>query len=178
MKKGDIWISAVLYMALGIIVIALILAASLPLIEKIKDRNTVAETKNLLLSIDESIKTVAKEGPGSQRELSSLIIKKGQLDVRGTDDTITWQLKTSAPLMEPDIPLKEGVLHLELKSTPVVDEYLMTISLEYENLLDLVLDSPYQSPFMGQYSGLVLHNGTFSIAPDGSNVPAITVRIQ
>ena len=34
-KRGDIWISAVLYMALGIIVIALILAASLPVIDRL-----------------------------------------------------------------------------------------------------------------------------------------------
>ena len=38
-KKGDIWVSAILYFGLGIIVIAILLAAGLPVINKLKDKN-------------------------------------------------------------------------------------------------------------------------------------------
>ena len=44
-KKGDIWISAALYTALGLILITVILSVGMPFVNKIKDRNTVLQTK-------------------------------------------------------------------------------------------------------------------------------------
>ena len=79
MKKGEIWISAVLYTAIGIVAMTLILAAGIPLINKIKDRNTFAQTKELMYVFDESIRTVISEGLGSQRELSPFNIQRGDL---------------------------------------------------------------------------------------------------
>lgn len=176
-KKGDIWISAVLYMALGIIVIALILAASLPLIDRLKDRNTVTETKKLLLAMDETIKIVSKEGPGSQRELSPLTINKGQLFIDEKNDTIMWKLKTSAQLLEPGITIKEGVLSMMLTPTPVKDEFLMTIGLSYQHDVNITLVSDYQSPFTGKYSAVISHTGAYSTVA-GETLPVIAIRMS
>ncbi len=66
-KKGDVWVSAVLYIALGMVIITIVLAAGLPLVTKMKDKNTVAQTKRVMLSIDDNLKEVATEGPGSRR---------------------------------------------------------------------------------------------------------------
>jgi len=176
--KGDIWISAVLYMALGIIVIALILAASLPLIDRLKDRNTMTETKKLLVTTDETIKIVAREGPGSQRELSPLTVNKGQLFIDEKNDTIAWKMKTSAPLLEPNIVIKEGVLSLLLAPTPVKDEYLITMGLSYHNDINLTLVSDYKSPFMGKYTVVITHTGTYTTLPTGETMPIIAIRIN
>ncbi len=176
-KKADIWISVVLYMALGIIVIALILAASLPLIDRLKDRNTVTETKKLLLITDETINIVAKEGPGSQRELAPLTVNKGQLFIDEKNDTIAWKMKTSAPLMESNIVIKEGVLSLLLISTPVKDEYLMIISISYKDNINITLVSDYQSPFSGKYTAVIAHTGTYTTLPSGETIPIIAMRI-
>ena len=177
MRKAQIWISAVLYIALGIIVIALILAASIPLIDKIKDRNTVTETKNLLLTIDETIRIVSKEGPGSQRELSPITINKGRLFIHPETDIILWNLKTSAIILEPDTPIEEGVLSLLHKTTQVKNEYLMTITLDYTDHIDLELESDYQPPFTGHYSALILHNGNFTTTSLGEEIPVIKIKI-
>src|SRR3989344_3360128 len=113
-KKGDIWVSAVLYLTLGVIAIALILGAAIPLINKIKDRNTVAQTKEVLFTLDEAIRRVANEGPGSQRELSPFTINAGKLTIDQTAEVIKWELETEAVIQEPNIELKEGVLTLKL----------------------------------------------------------------
>ncbi len=177
-KKGDIWISAVLYMALGIIVIALILAASLPLINKIKDRNTFSETKKLLLAVDDTIKIVSREGPGSQRELSPLTINKGQLFIDQQKDRIYWQLKTSAKIIEPGISIQEGVLNLTFNPTVVKDEYLMTISLDYSDDVDINLNSAYKSPFVGHYTALISHTGQYVNSPLGNTMPVVLITIS
>lgn len=175
-RKGDIWISAVLYMALGIIVIALILAASLPLIDRLKDRNTVTETKKLLLAMDETIKIVAKEGPGSQRELSPLTVNKGQLYIDPVNESIYWTLKTSAPLLEPGVTIIEGVLSMNLIQTPIKDQYLLTIRLSYKDGIDLNLTSDYKSPFIGHYTAIIAHTGVYTTIA-GQTLPVIAIRI-
>jgi hypothetical protein len=177
MKRGQIWISAVLYIAIGIIVITIILAASIPLIDKTKDRNTVAETKNLLLTIDETINIVAREGPGSQRELSPLTINEGALMIDEVNNNITWMMATTARILEPDTPIQEGVLALYLETTNVKDEFLMSIAMNYNDTIDLDLDSDYQPPYTGRYSAVIMHSGTFTTNNKGEDIPVIDIRI-
>ena len=86
--KGQIWISAVLYSALGIIIITIILSAGLPLINKIRDRNLVTQTKDIMRTLDDNIKKVANEGPGSKRFLSPLIIDGGELVIYETNERL------------------------------------------------------------------------------------------
>lgn len=174
--KGQIWISAVLYMALGIIVIALVLSASIPVVEKLNDRSTVAETKEILLTLDETIRIVSREGPGSQREIPSLTLSEGKLFIDDEIDKIWWEMKTSAVLLEPDTPLKEGILSLELKTTPVKEEYLVIIGIDYKGKVDLLLDSAYPSPFFGKYQMIVSHKGEYTQV-EGETVPVVAVRI-
>ena len=161
MKRGDIWISAVLYMALGIIAISLILTAGLPLIEKAKDRNTVIQTKNLMFTLDEKIKTVANEGPGSQRELNPFIINSGKLIIDENNDRITWTMETKARLSEPNILIEEGSLNMLLNKTFVKDKFNINLFLNY-NDIDLKLNSPFGNPFTGKYKTVIKHTGQFT----------------
>ena len=79
MKLGEVWVSAVLYLALGLILITIVLAAGIPLINKIRDRNTVAQTKDILFVLDKNIRTVASEGTGSKRYVSPVNIDAVEL---------------------------------------------------------------------------------------------------
>ncbi len=171
-KKSEIWVSAVLFIALGIVAISIILAAALPLIEKIKDKNTIIQTKGILLAIDDNVYTVANEGPGSQRQLSPLIIDKGELVIDEINDTIAWKMKTTAMLMEPNITIPEGNVNQRLDYTFVEDEYLITLWLEYENV-NLTLDSKFSNPFKGKYSSLIKHTGYF----DSNSNPVISIAM-
>ena len=66
-KKGDVWISAILYFGIGIVVITIILAAGLPVINRLRDKNVIIQTKQVMHTIDDNIREVIREGPGSQR---------------------------------------------------------------------------------------------------------------
>ena len=68
-KTGQIWISAALYTALGVILVTLILSVGLPFVDKLKTRNTVLQTKDVLYSFDSTVRAVYLEGLGSRRPL-------------------------------------------------------------------------------------------------------------
>ncbi len=159
-KKGDIWVSAVLYLTLGVIAIALILSAAIPLINKIKDRNTVAQTKDVLFVLDETIRKVANEGPGSQRELSPFTIGAGKLTVDQDNELIKWEMETEAIIQEPNTMLKEGVLDIELQESRTEGKYTIVITDRYTNI-DVNLTSKLNNPFTGKFAVLVRHSGRF-----------------
>tara|TARA_Y100000310_G_scaffold225672_1_gene227740 strand:- start:29897 stop:30445 length:549 start_codon:yes stop_codon:yes gene_type:complete len=176
-KKGAIWVSAVLYLTLGIVAISLILGAAIPLVEKMRDRNTVIQTKNMLFTLDETIRTVANEGPGSQRELSPFTVTEGKLVINKADDKIVWNKDTTAIIQEPSthgnrVVIKEGVISMELKETLVEEKYDMVLTLEYTNI-DIDLVSSFANPFVGTYTALIKHTGTFTPLPGNKPIIAI-----
>lgn len=183
-KKGDVWVGAVLYMALGVIAITVILAAGLPLIQKMKDRNTIAQTKELMQVLDETIRRVASEGPGSQRQLSPFVIKSGELYIDEKDDEkdsagagsniISWKSKTGALIMEPGFDKKEGNLEIRLDLTNIEEEYGIRMRLDYNEFLDVNLVSDFGNPFAGEFSFLIKNTGKF----DGDGLPTIDLIVS
>ena len=180
--KGAVWVAAVLYIALGMIAITVILGAGLPLIEKMKDRNTVAQTKDLMQVLDETIRRVASEGPGSQRELSPFVIKVGELTIDETDDfgqdsnAIVWTSKIGALIMEPNLPepKREGNLEVSLATTHIEEEYEVKLRLDYENFLDVDLVSEFGNPLRGDFSLLVRNSGKV----DEDGLPTIELVVS
>lgn len=159
-KKGDIWVSAVLYIALGMVVITLILSAGLPLISKMRDRNTIAQTKRVMFDIDNNIKAVANEAKGSTRFLSPVDISSGELyiDQDGSNMTV-WGMKTKNKLMETGTQFSEGDLQMEIDETATEGEYEMKLRLDYNGKVDLSLAGDYENPFQGRYSFSIKNNG-------------------
>ncbi|MBI2667453.1 hypothetical protein HYX17_01640 [Candidatus Woesearchaeota archaeon] len=171
--KGQIWISAVLYTALGVVIITIILSAGLPLINKIRDRNLVTQTKNIMHTLDDNIRKVVNEGPGSKRFISPLIIDGGELVIDETNDRMIWSLKTKNKMAEPNIVFDESSLKLFLNETAVEDEYIVNLELRYENFADLKLSSQYENPFIGEYSMSIEHDGTYT-----NSKPVIIVSVS
>lgn len=162
MKRGAIWISAVLYVAVGVIVLSLLLSALLPLIEKIKDRNTFIQTKELFFTLDKTITTTAQEGPGSQRSLTPLTIAKGMLIVNDSTDTLIWEMKTRADVLSPGAMIQEGPLNLTAIASPVQGEYTLRILLSYAGIYNVSVQSSVPQPYQGKYTLVVRHTGTFT----------------
>lgn len=151
-KKGDVWISAVLYFGLGIAIISILLAAGLPVINKLKDKNIALQTKEGFHKIDENVREVIRGGPGTQRILS-LEIKKGEFKI--IDDKITWIYSSKVYLSEPSetscelnglnndyivnvantcIPIKEGNINLATKKSGTQGTYDIGYVLDYSDL--------------------------------------------
>jgi len=183
-KKSSLWISAVLYIALGVLIITLILSAGMPLIDKLKDQNVFAQTKKLMHTLDQNIRQVANEGPGSKRYLSPFEINQGSLDLEKgeTSDsyqTITWSMITNNKLMEPTpiggdpFTIREGNLIQWLDETKNKDEYLINIKLEYADVTSLELGS-IGTPISGKYSLTISHTSRFDSI--NGDVPIISLE--
>jgi hypothetical protein len=152
--KGQTWVSAALYTALGVVTIALVLAVGMPILEDLKDKNTVTQTKDLILDFDEVIKETF-EGAGSQREFF-IDIKKGDFVVDSNNDEIRWKMKTKAKLMEPGVELDEG--NLKIKFDEVGEEYEMNVKLEFD--VDLrINEKDEEKKLLGRYNVLVKNKG-------------------
>tara|TARA_Y100000310_G_scaffold321893_1_gene380174 strand:- start:415 stop:963 length:549 start_codon:yes stop_codon:yes gene_type:complete len=177
-KKGDIWISAVLYMALGVILLAIILGTSLPVISKLKDKNSIIQTKNLMSDIDQNIRAVYTEGTGSQRPIE-VEINRGKFEIDITDDTgekMIWTIEDSRFIeVEPDGPgIKEGNILIETQNTAKEGRYIVTLTLDYSTLFDLQGDL---TQIEGKQSFLIRNAGVNDDYGAGSETrPIIEVK--
>lgn len=163
--KGQLWISAVLYIALGVVLITLILAAGLPLINKMRDRNTILQTKEMLFQVDENIRSVISEGPGSKRFLSPIEIGKGELYFDKEDtNNITWTINTNNKLVEPGFLFEEGYIQYFLEPSLVEGEYYIHLNLDYSDIADIKLSdtNPYGNPFTGTYGLTIERTGDYN----------------
>lgn len=156
-KKGQVWVSAVLYMALGVILISVILAVGVPAINKARDKAAITQTKEVFIKLDENIRAIYNEGPGSQRPIQ-IDIGRGQLDIDRNSDVISWSLNTEALISQPDAQIKEGNLIIITNSTSIKEKYTVSLSLDYTGILDL--EYLGAGAFGGSKSFLIKNNGT------------------
>ncbi|MFH1376972.1 MAG: hypothetical protein ABIH25_05040 [Candidatus Woesearchaeota archaeon] len=162
-KRGDIWISAVLYMALGIVVLTIVLAAGLPVVNKMKDRQTLTQTKNVMNTLDQNIRTVYNEGPSSKRTVE-VKIGRGEFKIIADTEEIQWSMDTKALLSTPCelgevcTPINEGNLQILTQAKTVKGEYTVTITLDYSENIDLNYTSS-QSIISGTNKISILNTG-------------------
>jgi hypothetical protein len=163
-KRGQIWVSAALYTALGVILVTLILSVGMPFVNKLKERNTVLQTKNVLYEFDSSIREVYNEGFGSRRPL---FVDIGEGDFKiydnlGVDfkNRIEWSIVSDEKLgIEPSddcegvgaIIIKEG--NLNLCSEKLGQGFKIMIYLDYDNEgIELELESANLALLSGKYN--------------------------
>jgi type II secretory pathway pseudopilin PulG len=168
-KKGDIWISAVIYIALGVIILSLVLAVGIPTIQKMKDNAVAKQTKELMLTIDNNIRTVYNEGPGSQRQVK-VKIGSGTFDIDQVNEIITWQTRTKAILSEPDVDITEGNLIIRTQTSVQKGEYDLILTLEYPEI-DITYDG------IGSIKGTsllsIINNGPNNEVPQKTNIAIV-----
>jgi len=96
-KKGAIWISAIIYVMIAVVVMVIVLEAGLPLIKGLTDRNAFNKIKDTLVLLDKQIQQIASEGQGSQRVIPLEIID-GELSIK--NQKLRWKLETDTRLVE------------------------------------------------------------------------------
>ena len=152
-NKGRVFVSALLYLALGLVIITLILAVATPLINKVRDMNTYLLTQQLMINLDKNIQSVSNEGPGSRRFLSPFVISKGELNVDTIEEKVIWSFETNSKLVEPGVEFEEGPVTIMLTEGTVKGEYLMTLTMDYVDIADLdMASSVLSSPLKGSFS--------------------------
>jgi len=174
--RGSVWVSAILYIGLGLVVISLLLTAGLPVINKIKDKNTFTQTKALFFKIDKNIIDVINEGPGSRRLLNPLEITQGDLIIDGSDENkIKWSMETSNLLMDPGYVREEGNLKVWLTETNVKENYVINLELDYFGTAVVDLSSDYDNPFRGSYSVVIENTGDYDSV---TGKPKISIEVN
>ena len=153
MKKGEIWISAVLYIGISIVVLGIILAASTPLINKAKDENTIPQTRQVMLELDKVIRTIIGEGAGSQRDFS-MEIGRGRMAINEINDSIIWNIETKALVSEPGVTINIGNLQL-LQKEIGKETYDVSLKLEYGNIADIFSK---EATIVGRRDLIILNN--------------------
>ncbi len=161
-KKGDIWISAVLYFGLGIVVIAIILAAATPVINRLRDKNIILQTKDVFQVLDSNIREVGREGPGSQRPLT-IDIRKGEFKIDNKNDQITWLYNSKALVSEVGAPILEGNLKIVSAEQGPSNTYPTTLSLDYAS--GVYLNYKSQTATITGSAALVIRNIGVSCGP-------------
>ncbi len=138
-KKGDIWVSAVLYFGLGIIIITILLAAGLPVINRLRDKNIAIQTKEVFHLLDQNIREVLKGGPGTQKVVT-LSIKKGEFRIDPDSETIEWTYNSRVFLSEPDgSDVRDGNVIIKTKRGTTKGMYDISLTLNY-NYINSVAD--------------------------------------
>ena len=177
-KRGDVWVSAVIYFGLGMILLTLLLSAGTPVINRLRDKNIALQTKEILQVLDANIREVAREGPGSQRPIV-VDIRKGEFKVDADTNTIKWVYKTTAILTEPCKPIsttdttpvdgfpddctsvivKEGTVNQ--LTTGVKGDYTIAMNLVYPQIY-LVVPGP-SSSIIGRTDLIIRNDGLYCI---------------
>lgn len=144
-KKGDIWISAALYTAIGVVLVTLILSVAMPFVNKLKERNTVLQTKNVMYEFDNAIRSVYNEGFGSRRPLFAEI-GEGDFLIDSVNERISWKIISEDKLgIEPNVGKKcddAGSLVIEEGNLNICSEqlgqgYEIELSLDYKDKVNI-----------------------------------------
>ena len=157
-KRGQIWISVAMYTALGVILVTLILSVGMPFVNKLKARNTVLQTKNVMYDLDGVIRTVSNEGFGSKRPVF-VDIGEGDFSIRSMGDKdpknkISWKMVSEEKLgIEPEVDIKEG--NLNLRSEQLGQGYEINLFLDYGD--ELNISSPTLKTLSGKYNLVIEH---------------------
>jgi len=165
-KKGDIWISAALYTAIGVVLVTLILSVAMPFVNKLKARNTVLQTKNVMYEFDNSIRSVYNEGFGSRRPLF-VEIGEGDFTIDRVSNKISWKIISDEKLgIEPNVGkkcdengalvIKEG--NLNICSVQLGQGYEIELFLDYKDEINIESDLKLLS---GKYNLVFEHSEDF-----------------
>jgi len=136
LRNGQIWIETVLYTLIGIALIGLVLAIATPAINGARDRIVVEQTIETLNDWDSKINELLGTVSGNSRTISALTMRKGELYVNPSNDSIVIMVKDlHSPYSELGIPIEIG--KIQLISLQDGNSDFVRLTLDYKNLSDL-----------------------------------------
>ncbi len=106
-RKSQVWVSAILYVLVVVLAMTLILEATVPLINNMKDKTAFSKQKELFLSLNDYFREISQEGSGSQRTIP-IYVDKGDITIEG--GKLKWQMETKSKIIEPRTKIDLGNL--------------------------------------------------------------------
>ena len=105
-KLSQIWVETVTYTLIGLAIIGILLAATKPKIDKLKDKMIIEQTIDSMNKIDSKIYEVQR-APGNKRVLN-VKISKGRFIIDAAEDKLKWVLKSKYQYSEEGTPISLG----------------------------------------------------------------------
>lgn len=105
LKRGQIWLSAVLYIMVAVIILTLVLEAGLPFLGSLREQSAFSNIRDSATLLDRQIVQIAGEGQGSQRVIP-VDVSDGELSV--DQGKIRWKLETESKVIEPRSRIELG----------------------------------------------------------------------
>jgi len=125
-RKAQIWISAVLYLLVTVVVMFIVLDAGIPMLNNMKDKSVFTRTKDNFVNLDQHIKKISFTEEGSQ-EVIPFEVTDGNLVF--DENNVVWSMQTEAQVLEPNTKLDSGNLYLvsdlDVSAKEYTDHYIM-----------------------------------------------------
>ena len=177
-KKAQIWESAILYLLIISVVIAIVLEAGMPMMNNLRDKSVVMQVRDSFINLDQHIREISTAGPGSQRVVP-LETKKGTLKV--DDGRILWSMDTEAQIMQPGTSQKFGNIRVgvnaDVKASETSNRFIISNSF-VRGVFNKIGNSSHYVPINS--SSLINHlqsldtgatvNGTWSFEIDDAEI--------
>ena len=166
-KKGQVWVETVIYTLIGLTIMGAIIAVVTPKITQMNDKILLTQTIDSMNQMNEQIQDTFLY-PGSQREIT-LMVKKGEYSIDGTNDKIEFLLKNTGLLYsQPNIPIKQGDLEILTVEKPGGKKYDILLTLNYRDSNLTYQDKDQNKTLTAAplaYRLLVINNGASGSSP-------------
>ena len=126
-KKAVVWVSTVLYVLIGLAIMASLLAIIRPEIARLKDKFTIDQTVQSLNTLDDAILR-AREAPGMKLNYR-IRLDKGNLVIDGKNNIIYWQANSNYYYGGANKTIEVG--KIKVFSTPYTNLWNTTLTLDY-----------------------------------------------
>ena len=137
---------------------------------KLRDKNGIIQTKQVMHELDQNIREVVREGPGSQRVLT-VNIKTGFIRIDNKDSLIIWQYNNSKVIISDiGIPVFEGKLTILTENANVKNNYNIQIYTNYTNLANITRSATKPSTLVGITDMVIRNDGL-----DQNNVVKVSI---
>tara|TARA_Y100000310_G_C20614270_1_gene779754 strand:+ start:622 stop:1161 length:540 start_codon:yes stop_codon:yes gene_type:complete len=137
-KKAQVWVETAIYTLIGLVIIAILLTAAKPQIEKIKDKGIVVQTMEAMNLLNNKI-IEAEQAAGGSREIK-FSVAKGRLEINSEEETIQYIMEdTRLELSEIDVEVREGDIYILTKERGSRFDIFLTMN--YADRLDITFDN-------------------------------------
>ena len=130
-NKAQVWVETVIYVLIGLALIAIVLSMAIPQIEKVKDKGIIEQTVTAMETLNNKIIEI-EQAEGNTRVVS-FKIAKGNLEIDGENNLIKYVMEdTKLKLSEENTETKQGniILRTEKKGS----KFIISLIMEYKNL--------------------------------------------
>ena len=153
-KRGQVWIETVIYILIGLALIALVLAYVMPKINEQKDRSVVEQTIVSLSTFNDKISEIIDRGKDNRR-IVEFSMRRGEMYFIPQEDKILFVIdELTKPYSEPNIIIPLGrvrVITTEERKTSRVNltiEYAsLEVDLTFNNKTDVQKFNPSSVPY-------------------------------